>query len=241
MSPLGLPWKTLTDPLPKDDVKKLAVELENRLSAIESNFDELTGAIGSPTFRRLYIADEEAVTSTSYSALGTPDQVTNVPMPNGGMICVVYGALWKSSVAGEGRAAIFLNGNQLKRRTTWQNANPVVQEASMTAPIGGYAADANEYVALYSIPAGLQCNHGAAASANAGSDVTTGQSVAGERTTTDNAGDQIALMEGGACMIFAAAGMYTVSVQFKSASGSVTAKERKLTVWTVGAASGQSA
>lgn len=38
----------------------------------------------------------------------------------------------------------------------------------------------------------------------------------------------------GFVVLFAAAGTYDVSVQFKSSSGTVTAKERKLWVWTMG-------
>lgn len=39
---------------------------------------------------------------------------------------------------------------------------------------------------------------------------------------------------GGPLYVWAAAGTYTISVQFKSTSGSITAKERKLWVWTLG-------
>ena len=35
-------------------------------------------------------------------------------------------------------------------------------------------------------------------------------------------------------MVFAAAGTYDISVQFKASSGSVTVKNRKLWVWTMG-------
>lgn len=42
------------------------------------------------------------------------------------------------------------------------------------------------------------------------------------------------MLNGGGCSIFAAAGTYTISVRFKATSGSVTAKERKLWVYTLG-------
>jgi hypothetical protein len=38
---------------------------------------------------------------------------------------------------------------------------------------------------------------------------------------------------GGVCYVFAAAGTYDVSVQFKASSGSITAKSRKLWVSSV--------
>jgi hypothetical protein len=39
---------------------------------------------------------------------------------------------------------------------------------------------------------------------------------------------------GGVCHVFAAAGTYSVNVQFRSTSGTITAKERKLWVYTLG-------
>jgi hypothetical protein len=72
---------------------------------------------------------------------------------------------------------------------------------------------------------------------NYGGDATTGQVVgAGNgsvsyqnevRATTSN------LMMGGPCYIFAAAGTYVVSIQFKSTSGTVTVKGRKLWAWSM--------
>jgi hypothetical protein len=63
-------------------------------------------------------------------------------------------------------------------------------------------------------------------------DFTTGQVVgAGPQMSVSATSPQLV---GGPCYIFAAAGTYTVSVQFKSSSGSVTAKNRKLWAWTLG-------
>jgi hypothetical protein len=55
-------------------------------------------------------------------------------------------------------------------------------------------------------------------------DVTTGQIVG----TVSAAG------LGGPCYFFAAAGTYTISIQVKASSASVTIKNRKLWVWTIG-------
>jgi hypothetical protein len=77
-------------------------------------------------------------------------------------------------------------------------------------------------------------------------DVTTGQ-IAGFSTNAGTGVDNMAQELGGGSVtytggrvgagplyVFAAAGTYTVSVQFKSSSGSVTAKVRKLWVSTIG-------
>lgn len=54
--------------------------------------------------------------------------------------------------------------------------------------------------------------------------VTTGQTLSSPSVNT----------EGGLCTVFAAAGTYNISVQFKATSGTITAKERKLWVAVLG-------
>jgi hypothetical protein len=74
------------------------------------------------------------------------------------------------------------------------------------------------------------------------SDIKTGQAIGVTLTTVGNLNQEIngtnkTLADsqvGGPCSIFAAAGTYVVSVQFKSSSGSVTVKNRRLLVWAMG-------
>ncbi len=164
------------------------------------------------------IATEETRNSTSFGLMATPDRVSGITLPTDGLIFVAYQALWKTS--GQGQAAIFLNSNQVKIRPAYG--------AGATAPIAGLAtteAEANEYEGLASGGSGLIGSPSAGAGDPQTSDVATGQ-VVGILGGV--------FPPGGPACIFAAAGTYDVSVQFKASAGTVTAKERKLWVWTLG-------
>jgi hypothetical protein len=160
------------------------------------------------------IGTTESRTNVAYGTLTTPDQVANVVVPTNGVVAVLYQATWQESVLGAGRAAIFIGSNQLKTVTT--AAAPAVQEVSL-GQTGGAALD----TPLSTFQGGLgQINTNNAYSG----DVTTGQAI----SVTQN-------YAGGPCYIFGLpAATYTISIQFKSTSGSVTAKNRKLWVWTLG-------
>lgn len=157
------------------------------------------------------IATEESRTNTSYGTMTTPDQVSSVVLPTDGLIFIAYKALWKESVDGAALAAIFIGANQLKIAAP--SGAPVVQEPTCTGAANTYA-----HLCTNS-QGGLTSGGGSTA---VGSDVTTGQAIYN------------GVSSGGFVSIFAAAGTYDVSVQFKASSGSVTAKERKLWVWTIG-------
>jgi hypothetical protein len=169
------------------------------------------------------IATTESRSNAAYGSLTTPDLVRNLVLPADGLICVMYQAIWKESVDNQARAAIFVGVNQLKARTLGGTA-PLVQEASCPG-------SANSFMPLATYGGGLfgaTANIGGTISA----DVTTGQVVGmlddslGYGPPTPGAW--------GPAYIFAAAGTYDISVQFKAASGTVTAQNRKLWVWTVG-------
>lgn len=184
------------------------------------------------------IATTESRTNTAYGTLATPDQVTGIVLPTDGLIFVMYQATWQASVSSAARAAIFIGSNQLKVQQI--NSGPVVQAAVGPGTTG---LDTQ----LASFPFGLAAGPGSTAS-----DVTTGQvcgvapfvsgSAFGAQyeigsTQFDTASGTAyasGAPVGGPCTVFAAAGTYTISVQFKSTSGSVTAKNRKLWVWTMG-------
>lgn len=165
------------------------------------------------------IATEEGRTNTAYGKMTTPDQVSNVVLPTDGLILVAYQAMWKESVDGAARAAIFFGANQLVYAPN-NSLSLVVAEA----PCQG---NANVYSPLATGPAGLIGAVAADTNAYPG-DTTTGQLIG--TTTTSSSFN----LFGGPCHAFAAAGTYDISVQFKASSGTVTAKERKLWVWTLG-------
>jgi hypothetical protein len=179
------------------------------------------------------IATEESRTNAAYGTLTTPDKVEGIVLPTKGLICVAFQALWESSVAEAGRAAIFIGANQYKARVAGEK-NP----ATMAAIADG----AGTFSTL-----GSAGNLGLiGGNTEAAADVTTGQGIGvAARIIEAGAPSVVAPIEiggakaefayptlGAATYIFAAAGTYDISVQFKSASGSVTAKNRRLYVWT---------
>ncbi len=161
------------------------------------------------------IATEETRTNVAYGKLTTPDEIT-LTVRTSGLIEVAYQAQWKESVQNAARASIFIGANQLKIDV---NNKPTAQEVA----VGGGTSTAGQFRTLASCTEGLQS---ASNTGPAEEDVTTGQVV----------GQVVAGSAGlcGAALIFAAAGTYVISVQFKSTSGTVSARNRKLWAWAVG-------
>lgn len=163
---------------------------------------------------RSVIAASGSRTSTAYGALSNgPDVVPGIVLPTDGLIVVGFNAVWQNTASGAGRAAIFLNSAQLS------NASPGAGGADVPAEASGNTT-ASVDSALTSAPAGLA---GFLATNNYTGPVTTGEAMAGPASGN-----------GGPCYIFAAAGTYDVSVQFRATSGTVSARSRKLWVWTIG-------
>ena len=160
------------------------------------------------------IATSEARTNTAYGLLTQPDRVSGVVLPPNGLLCIAYHASWAEATATAARAAIFLGANQLKSALAG-SAAPAVVEASHGSG------------AVFNVLS--SCSQNGLASEGSGTaysgDVGTGQVLASSANTADRAG---------ICVVFADPGTYDVSVQFKASSGSVTVKDRKLWVWTVG-------
>lgn len=179
---------------------------------LESALADKLGVSSTATVRRgkCIVATEETTTSTSYATLTTPDRVSSVVLPTDGLIFVTYLALMKSS-ASTGYAAIYVGSNQASIGRN--DGAPVAVEAGV--------GSSSYYGLVHTTGAGLSS---AASSAANSSNVTTGQVVGGPITLFPSAG--------GTCAIFAAAGTYDISVKFKTASGTLSAKERKLWVWT---------
>jgi hypothetical protein len=154
------------------------------------------------------IAAEESRANVAYGLMATPDRVPGVVMPQDGLLCVRYSALVKNSMAGTGAAAIFVGATQL--RSAVGGGAPDVFEFV-------WSSGANEYDWLFTVPPG------------AGSLFYWGMRTGGG----DASRGAVPVAVGGSVEIEVPAGTYDVSVQFRSSSGSVTAKERKLWVWTM--------
>lgn len=165
------------------------------------------------TTRRGYlnIATTESRTNAAYGLLTTPDRIQNVVLPSGGLIAIAVQATVQESNLGACRVAVFIGANQLKIASG--SSAPVVQE---TGARGGTVARDN---VVCSFPGGLTIVD---SSTNYGGDVTTGQVI----------GTSLSAV-GGPMYVFAAAGTYDISVQYKASAGSVTAKNRSLWVWTL--------
>lgn len=161
------------------------------------------------------IASEESRTNTSYGTLGTPDEVQEVVVPEDGLIFIGYHALWKQTVEGAARAAIFLGSNQLKFGGKEAAANADSNQWFGTGQWAmlGTNATANDGAGTVAFRALVQYPL-ASTDGHTASVVTTGQ----------------VLGMGALVPVFAAADTYNISVRFKASSGTVTAKSRKLWV-----------
>lgn len=151
------------------------------------------------------IETESERESATFGKMTLADEIKSVVLPTRGLIAIGYMAKWKSSVAGAGRAAVFLEANQLKNP---QTASAVEVENTGT-----------EYNTLSS-----SVNTAALASA----------AGAAAFTTTGNPISASSGSGGGLAYIFASAGTYNISIQFRATSGKVFAKERTLWVGVIG-------
>jgi hypothetical protein len=228
-----------SDPIPgnpfQDEAPKVDTALQVLRAWANGNVDETNlatailsrlGVSDNSTTRRGAVAISTAETTASgvYTTLTTPDQVTGVALPNNGLLFIAYQATWQESIAGSARAAIFLGSNQLKIAND-DVAAPAVQETGLNA--GGATAVAKP---LRTCDSGLISRPGTSVPYTG--DVTTGQ-VIGGLAPTDGVPTALGGYSG-VCAVFAAAGSYNVSVQYKASTGSVTVSNRKLWVWSMG-------
>jgi hypothetical protein len=171
------------------------------------------GTIATASVRKSIIAAAESRSTTSYGTLTTPDKVT-VTLPTDGLLKIMYQATWDP---GGGLAAIFIGANQLKYLPDNSGSGaPIVQEAgggSVPGAILSTRPDAGGLLAIYPSVAYT-------------GEVTTGQTF-GVVTTVPISGR---ISGSGPIYVFAAAGTYDVSVQFKAGGSAMTVSKRKLWV-----------
>jgi hypothetical protein len=197
----------------------------NNLSTALAQFLGITNVANTGRGTSIITATESR-TNTAYGTLTTPDQVTGIVLPTNGLITVWYQATWQESVDGAASAAVFLGSNQLVGAMV--NAAAASTAGASVASIGCGTAAIDKPLASYA--GGLISNQGfVSATAYSTGDVTTGQ-IVGQNILTPT----VLIPAGGPITIFAAAGTYTISVRFKSTSGSMTAKNRKLWCVTTG-------
>ncbi len=162
------------------------------------------------------IATSETRSNVAYGLLTTPDRVSSVVLPTDGLLFVRYRALVKTS-GPTAEVAIFVGANQLK--TLKPNAVPAVLEQSL-------GINEDFFSALYTNKLyGLAVDSSSTVDTSL---VTTGF-VTGAGNPAANQGEDTLCIEG------LPGGTYDVSVQYKTSGGvTVTSKERKLAVWTMG-------
>lgn len=160
------------------------------------------------------IATEETTTSSTYTTLTTPDQVSNIVVPTDGLLYIGYRALVKqsSSAPPNGRVAIFIDSTQLQIRQA-NSASLTNQEAIIST---------THYAPLTSTFYGLDI------SAAADSTDTHAASTSANILAAYNGSNYV----GGIAVVEVPAGTYDISVRFNMPGGSPTlyAKDRKLWV-----------
>lgn len=179
--------------------------LKEAAETLETKVASLEAAPSSITwYTPKVIATEQTRESASFGFLTTEDKIPSVVVPENGVLVVGYQALVKSSVSAAGRAAIFIGANQLRR--------------------GGVAQEENTESTAF---------HRMVATATGMASFASGPGEAAFGTTGEVLASSSNL--GGPCFIGSlAAGTYTVGVEYKATSGSVTAKSRTLWVGVLG-------
>jgi hypothetical protein len=169
------------------------------------------------------IPTEETRSNTAYGLLTTPDSAT-VSILAGDLIEVDYWALWKASVQNSARAAVFIGANQLQGAVD-NLAGIIGQIQTVVYPPS--VGSVGFFNPLVSYPAGLWTLD---QSQTLPALPTTGLAT-GLSSTTAGVGVNGGPASGGPLKIFGlAAGTYTISVQFKSTSGTINVKNRYLYV-----------
>lgn len=214
------------DSLSMVDIKGPLQDVQTFLNARTFNEDNLpvsllqrlglNDASGQKGRGKTVIAQTESRSNVAFGTLTTPDQVAGIVLPTDGLIVVTYRATWQESVNNGAQAAIFVGATQLK------TPNPD------TAAPGTVGANINSGAANVDKP--LQTFFGGLITGTSNTTAYTGDVTTGQTVGVKGA----AVNVGGPCYIEATAGTYTISVQFLASSGSVTAKNRTLRVWTVG-------
>jgi hypothetical protein len=142
-------------------------------------------------------------------------------LPTNGLLAVWYQALWQQSVNGAASADIFLNGVQLQSAVNPGATSYSSSPATINTTI-------NSNFVLGSYWAGLQSAQAQTTGINTGGITSIPSTGVALGSPFNNTFQEF--WAGGPCYITAAAGTYTVSVQFKASSGSVTVSNRTLRV-----------
>jgi hypothetical protein len=164
------------------------------------------------------IPGEDTTSNAAYTLLATPDQVASVAVPAKGYLKVKYFAAYKVSAAATVAAAIFLNSAQVGMVNVADLDVVDTASAEMSTAVG--AGNVNKYAAVQSRTV---------VGGGGGLVNVTGAPADAAFTAFPTSGMVVSPAE-----IFVAAGTYTVSIRFKTSAGTLSVKDRRLWVETVG-------
>lgn len=187
---------------------------------------------GSIRRGRTFIAGEDTRTNPAYGLMSTPDRVSSLVLPTDGLFIIGYSARWKTTT-NLARAALFLNSTQV---VIPHYSGAAATLSPQSASISATGGTANKWNRIASSGAGL-ASTASDLDLNV-ADATTGQlvGVLGNIVTSSDAATATETpgQAGGLAVVFADAGTYDVSVQFKATAGTVHARQRKLWVMAIG-------
>lgn len=216
-----MPWssgaysrtKTFTNNVLPADLNSIQDDLGNQ---IETIMDKV-GVSETSRIRRgaSVITGTDTITSSSYAVMTTPDQVSSIFLPTDGLLVIAASMIWGAASSATPFAALFIGSNQLKIPIT--GAAPAVQEVS--------SINGTNFQALSTSPTGL-------ITTNFGASIDKGINTILAIAAKD--APQGTPKWGGFTIVEAASGTYDISVRFKAATGTVSAKQRSLYVYSIG-------
>jgi len=166
----------------------------------------------------------ETRSSSTLGVLGTPDRVSAISHPTGGIMRIGFSAMYKltpgiAASTHRGAAAIFIGGTQLGERRQQQNVG--VQQAVLadqTTVTHGF------WTPIGTAPYGLVADMTSSSAGDTAS-VATGEVIGGYRT-------EAGLLSGGGHMdVWAPAGIYDIEVRYSSTdANAIQFKDRRLWV-----------
>ncbi len=170
------------------------------------------------------INTEEVRTNVAYGLMTTPDQVTGIVVEQDGHLVVNYQALAKTSVVNAGAVEIIINSFPMEYMSDLGAPAVIANAYYPDANGAGFGQIANDYDWLFTNPQ-VAGGFGEPLGMYTNNIVSTGQAT--DRVTGH------ALLGGQDIKLDVDPGVHTVSVQYKSTSGSVTVKNRKLRVKSI--------
>lgn len=207
-------------------------KLANGAGALKKLSTEVQRLIGSA--KKKIIPEGQSVSNTSFTLMSTPDEIPAIFVPKDGILIVHYSAFWFSSVENAGRAAIFITSNQLKSyqpgsgqwktQAACYTGGEEHRRLLTTSAPGLVSPSESKIIAAEEMPTSGVALSGGVGSAGVGWREEIGGVVVEHATDFPQGG--LLIIEG------LNEGEYSISVKFKSASGSVVANNRRLRAWT---------